>query len=105
MFAIPNAFQTHSKRIPNATATKRDQPLICADNFGQDKAFPLQSIPMSKIDQVSQGLARDTQVVEHLRFMLRGQFGDRFELDHNTTKNVEIRDIALLKLSSFVKNC
>ena len=59
---------------------------------------------MSKIDQVSHRLTCDTQVVEHLRFMLGGQFADRFELDHNTTKDVEIGDIAFLELSSFVKN-
>ena len=59
---------------------------------------------MSKIDQVSHRLTRDTQVVEHLRFMLGGQFGDRFELDNNTPKNVQIGDIAFLEFSTFVKN-
>jgi hypothetical protein len=53
---------------------------------------------MSKIDQVSHRLACDPQVVEHLRLMLGGQFGDRFELDNNTTKDVEIGDIAFLEL-------
>src|SRR5215468_7788628 len=68
--------------VMRSPSVHRSPPLTRSTvKLGENKPLPLQRVLVTEVDQVTDGLPRDSHVIDDLCFMFGQQIADSFELD------------------------
>jgi hypothetical protein len=76
---------------------------VCRNELGENDALPLQPTFAGEVDEISDRLFRDAEVINELSLVLREELRNGFQFHDEAIENEQVGDITLLEFAGLVK--